>query len=60
MGQVKEHWVVSGNANIQASVEELIKWRIFQLQEEKVITGRRHSDADLVQIEEVFERGILV
>ena len=57
-GQVENHGVVRGQRHAQAALEEAVEGRVLQLQEEKVVAGRRHVHPDLVQVKQVLQRAV--
>lgn len=51
--------VIRAQADIQPRLEEFLQWVPLVCQEERVVAERAHCDPDLLQIEQVLQRGNL-
>ena len=51
--------VIRAQADIQPRLEEFLQWVPLVCQEERVVAQRTHCDPDLLQIEQVLQRGDL-
>lgn len=48
--------IVRAQTDVQTNLEEVRQWVPLVCQEERIIAERAHSDADLLQVEQVLKR----
>ena len=59
LGKMELQWVIRAQADIQADLEEVGKGVPLVRQEQCVVAQRAHREADLLQIEQILQRGNL-
>ena len=59
LGEVELERVVGAEADVQADLEEVRERVALVREEERVVAERAHREPDLLEVEEVLQRGYL-
>lgn len=59
LGEMELQRVVRAQANVQADLEEVGQWVPLVRQKQRVVTQRAHRKANLLEVEQILERGNL-
>ena len=59
LGEVELQWVVRAQTDVQADLEEVGERVALVRQEERVVAQRAHREPNLLEVEQVLQRGHL-